>query len=84
VARRDRMDTLLDASSRSRYYPQLAAASADEAMVARIEAFAAAHVEASSRRPAKDAMTQVQERVALVRDRLPDVDRWLANANDRR
>jgi len=78
VARRERMDALLDASSRASYYPRLALESIDPAMVAKLQAFADRHIAAEARQRAENAMAQVRMRSIVARDRLPDVDRWLA------
>jgi len=77
VARRERMDALLDASSRAHYYPKLALRSIDPAMVGKLEAFADRHVEPQARRPTNDAIAQVRMRSIFARDRLGGVDRWL-------
>jgi aminopeptidase N len=78
VARRDRMDALLDATARSRFYPKLALESIDPAMVGKLQAYADRHIAPEARRPAESAMAQVRMRSAFARDRLATVDRWLA------
>jgi aminopeptidase N len=77
VARRSRMDALLDASSRASYYPRLALSSIDPAMVGKLKAFADRHIAPDARRRAENAMAQVRLRSAFARDRLGAVDRWL-------
>ena len=77
VAHRDRMDALLDPTSRGSYYPTLAIGSIDPAMVGKLEAFAERHIAPSSRRSADNAIAQVKMRSAFARDGLGAVDRWL-------
>ena len=77
VARRERMDALLDASSRAGYYPKLALESIDPAMIGKLQDFADRHIAPEARRPAENAMAQVRMRSAFARDRLAVVDRWL-------
>jgi aminopeptidase N len=77
VAHRERMDALLDDSARSRYYPRLAAKSADPAMVGKVRRFAEANVPAPSRRAAETAMAQVEFHAAVAKHRLAPVDAWL-------
>jgi len=77
VARRDRMDALLDPASRASYYPTLALRSIDPAMVGKLQAFAERHIALESRRSADNAIAQVKMRSAFARDRLGAVDRWL-------
>lgn len=68
----------IDASSRSRYIPSLAGNSADVVMIGKINAYAAAHLAAGSRREAETAVARIKDRVRIVAERLPEIDAWLA------
>ncbi len=67
----------VDSSSRSRYYPGLANASLDPAMVGKIQSYAERNLAAGSRRDANTAMANVTYRVKVRNERLPAVDAWL-------
>ena len=61
----------------SRYFPGLASASLDPAMVGKLGAFAQARFDPDSRRPAEAAMARIRYRAKVARERLQDVDAWL-------
>ncbi|HEX9954026.1 MAG TPA: M1 family metallopeptidase [Allosphingosinicella sp.] len=73
---REKVEALVDTSSRSRYIAGLGAGSADPAMVERIEAFATRYLTPESRRPADQAIGSIRERVRVRTTRLPDITRW--------
>ncbi|HEY0659877.1 MAG TPA: M1 family metallopeptidase [Lysobacter sp.] len=77
VVHRDRVNTKVDAMSRSRWYPGLGSNSLDPATVTKIKAFADAHIAASSRRAAETAIANIEYRVKVRRERLPSIDAWL-------
>ena len=77
AAHRDRVDGLVDTTSRSRYYPGLGSRSLDPAMIEKIRAYADAHVAASSRRPTETAIASIVYRLKVRNERLPAVDAWL-------
>ena len=60
-----------------RYYPRLGSSPFDPAMVGKLKAYAAS-LPASSRRPAENAIANIQYRLMIRKDRLPAVDAWLA------
>jgi aminopeptidase N len=71
----------LDATSSTRYYATLAGRSSDPAMIGKLKAYAAAHVDERSRRETETAAANITDRVrvrALVR---PAVAAWLAGGN---
>jgi aminopeptidase N len=77
VAHREQVDKLVDSTSRARFYPGLASGAADVAMVAKIKAFAEAHIAATSRRDAETVMSGIETRIKLRAQRKPQVDAWL-------
>jgi aminopeptidase N len=77
VAHREQVDARVDSTSRSRYYPGLASSSLDKAMVAKLKAFAEAHIAAGSRRAADTAIANIVYRSQVHDTRLPAIDAWL-------
>jgi aminopeptidase N len=77
VAHRERVDQLIDAPSRSRYYAGLAGGSLDLSMIDKIKAFAQAHIAPSSRRVADTSIANIQYGSMVVKQRLPQIDTWL-------
>jgi aminopeptidase N len=77
IQNREAVGALVDVSSRSRYFPQLAAGSANPAMVSKLQDYATRYMTAESRRPADEAIIAIQERVRVRQTRLPDISRWL-------
>ena len=82
VAHREQLDRLVDSTSRARYYPGIATGSADEAMIGKLRAFAEAHVAATSRKATETAIANIQYRIAVKRERLPQIDAWLRRRGD--
>jgi aminopeptidase N len=77
VANHGRVEQLVDASSRSRFVARLGAGSADPAMIAKLNAYAEAHMTAQSRGAVDQAIASIRDRVRVRTDRLPDITRWL-------
>ncbi|WP_369914394.1 M1 family metallopeptidase [Xanthomonas sp. NCPPB 3005] len=77
VARRDQVDTLIDTTSRARYYPRLGAGSVDLKMVDKIQAYAQRYLAATSRRDADAAIADIRTRVKLRAQRVPEIKAWL-------
>ncbi len=77
VANRAKVDTLVDSTSRARYYPGLGSGASDLAMVAKIKAFTEQHIAATSRRDAETVMSGIETRIKLRAQRKPQVDAWL-------
>lgn len=77
VAHREQVDTLVDSTSRARYYPMLGAGSSKPEMADKIRAFAEQHIAESSRRDAQTAISGIQTRVKLRAQRRPQIDAWL-------
>ena len=78
VTHRAQVDKLVDANSRSRYYPSLGSGSLDPAMIGKINAFAEANIASRSRRPAATAIANIKYRLMIRNERLPAIDAWLA------
>jgi aminopeptidase N len=76
LANRERVDPLVDASSRSRFIPGLASRSADPAMVGKLQSYAEHHMTPQSRGAADRAIASIQDRVRVRQQRLPDITRW--------
>ena len=74
---RERVEELVDASSRSRFLPGLGAGSWDPAMIAKLEQYAERHMTPQSRAPADRAIASIRDRIRVREQRLPDITRWL-------
>ncbi|HEV7659638.1 MAG TPA: M1 family metallopeptidase [Allosphingosinicella sp.] len=74
---RERVEGLVDASSRSRYLAQLGAGSSDPAMVDKLTDYAQRHLTPQSRAPADRAIASIRDRLRVREQRLPDITRWL-------
>ena len=78
VAQHDKVDALIDSTSRSRYYPRLASGSQNPAMVGKLQAYAEQHIAPTSRRDTETAVTGIQTRIRLRDAQLPQIKAWLA------
>jgi aminopeptidase N len=74
---REKVEAMVDISSRSRYLPGLAGGSADPTMVAKLQDYATRHLTPGSRGSADVAIAAIQDRVRVRQSRLPDITRWL-------
>jgi len=77
VAHLERVDQLLDAPARTEFYAELAEGSLQMATIAKLEAYAAAHLDAASRRPVERSIASIRHSDRVRRERLPLVDAWL-------
>ena len=77
VAHRKQVDTKVDTTSLSRYYPSLASNSLDPATVGKVKAFADRYIAASSRQATETAIANIEYRVKVRKERLPAIDAWL-------
>lgn len=77
LAHRAEVETLVDASSRSRFLPQLAGGSSNRATIAKLKDFAERYMTPESRRPADIAIASIEDRVRVRETRLPAITRWL-------
>jgi aminopeptidase N len=76
IAHRERVEALVDATSRTRFLPGLASRSSDPAMVEKLRQYAERYMTPQSRAPADRAIASIQDRLRVRRDRLPDINRW--------
>ena len=77
MANRAKVDALLEPTSRTSYYADLAETSRDPAMLQKLETLAAS-VPPSARGEVKKAEGAVRYRVEVIAKRVPEMDRWLA------
>ena len=77
VAHREQMNQLIDSTSRSEYFPRLVSASLDPATIGKMRAFAQAYIAPTSRRGADTAVANIQYRIGVRKDRMPEIDAWL-------
>ncbi|HEX2763541.1 MAG TPA: M1 family metallopeptidase [Allosphingosinicella sp.] len=77
VRNREKVEALVDTSSRSRYIAGLGAGSADPAMIGKLEDFATRYLTPQSRGRADVAIAAVRDRIRVRTTRLPDISRWL-------
>jgi aminopeptidase N len=77
TAHREQVDTKVDTTSLSRYYPALASGSLQPATIAKLRAFADKHIAASSRRATDTAVGNIEYRIKVRNERLPAIDAWL-------
>ncbi|MEO8113023.1 MAG: M1 family metallopeptidase [Phenylobacterium sp.] len=77
LAHRPAVEALLEPTSRSSFFTELASGSRDPAMLEKLAAFART-IPASSRGEVTKAEAAVRYRTGVIAKRLPDVDRWLA------
>lgn len=71
------VNKLVDSTSRSRYYPQLAAGSADPAMLGKLGAYADKYLPKDARRDAETAAANIAYRIRIRQQRLPAIAAWL-------
>jgi aminopeptidase N len=71
------MNQLIDATSRSEYYPRLIWSSLDSASIDKMHAFEQSNIAPTSRRVADSAVANMQYRIGVHKDRLPAIDAWL-------
>jgi ERAP1-like C-terminal domain len=74
---RERVEGLVDASSRSRYFAGLASGSVDPAMIGKLTNYAERYMTPQSRGPADRAIASIRDRLRVREQRLPDITRWL-------
>jgi len=77
VAHAEAINAMLEPDSRNEFIPGLANVSHDPAMIAKLDAYAGAHIPATARQMTVKVEASVVY-AAMVRDkRLPEVDAWL-------
>jgi aminopeptidase N len=78
VANLQRLYVVLEPDSRAEYLPDLAAGGHDEALVGKLDAFAAGHIPQSARSSVVRADGQIRLAESLRSTRVPEIDRWIA------
>ncbi|HEU0100144.1 MAG TPA: M1 family metallopeptidase [Allosphingosinicella sp.] len=77
IRNREKVEALVDISSRSRYLAGLGGGSADPAMVGKLEAFATRYMTPQSRGRVDVAIASIKDRIRVRTTRLPDITKWL-------
>ncbi|KQX01950.1 aminopeptidase [Massilia sp. Root418] len=77
LANLPKVNGLVESSSRAAYFPGLAGGSASAAMVDKLKAYADANLPASARSQTNTAVSRMQYRATVIRDRMPEIDAWL-------
>ncbi len=70
---KEKLDRVIDANARSRFYPQPAGFSDDPAMIDKLKSLGTAHIAESARRPTEIAIAAINERLMVKTKRLPAV-----------
>ena len=78
LANLERVNGILEPSSRGAFMARLASGSTEAATVGKLKAYADAHVAAAGRAPVNTAVSRIEFRVEAIRSRMPAVDAWLA------
>jgi hypothetical protein len=82
IALRDKVESLVDMTSSSRYYARLASQSMDPAMIGKLKDYANCHVAAGSRRATETGINNIEYCVRKSDKRLPEIDAWLEEQGD--
>ncbi len=77
IQNREKVEGLVDVSSRSRYLPRLASRSADPAMIGKLEDYAQRYMTPQSRKSADVTISMIRDRIRVHQTRLPDISSWL-------
>ena len=77
LANHERVEALVDASSRSRFLAALGSGSADPAMIDKLGRYAERHMTPQSRAPADRAIASIRDRLRVRTEQLPHISRWL-------
>ncbi len=77
MANRGKLETFLEPTSRISYFAQLATGSRDPAMLDKLAKLKAT-VPASTRGEVEKAEAAVRYRLGVIKDRVPEMDRWLS------
>jgi aminopeptidase N len=82
MANLDKLETLVDSTSSSRYYARLAGKSMSSAMIGKLRDYADKYVAAGSRRATETAIDNLEYRLHIREKRLPEIDAWLEKQGD--
>ena len=72
------VNTKIDTTSRSRYFPGLGRGSEDPQMIAKLNAYAEANLAPAARREIATAIASITYRIKVRNERRPLIDAWLA------
>ena len=78
IQHREKIESLVDVSSRSRFLPALPRNSADPAMIGKLENYAQQFMTPQSRKPADISISTIRDRIRVRQTRLPEITQWLA------
>ncbi len=79
IKNREKVESFVDVSSRSRFMPRLASRSADPATIAGLEDYAQHYMTPQSRKSADVTIAQIRDRIRVRETRLPDITAWLSS-----
>ncbi|HEY0283175.1 MAG TPA: M1 family metallopeptidase, partial [Rhizomicrobium sp.] len=77
----DAINAMLEPDSRNEFAPRLAYSATDPAMIARLQAFAEAHIPATARQTTVKAQAAIAHAAKVRSQSLPEIDRWLKTRN---
>jgi aminopeptidase N len=77
IANLPKVNTLVESSSRAGYFPGLASGALNTAMADKLKAYAEANLPATARSQTNTAISRIQYRATVIRDRMPEIDAWL-------
>jgi aminopeptidase N len=76
----DRISAVLEPDTRATFVPRLVSEGSDPALIAQLNAFAERNIPPGARGDVRKAVARIAYLSKVRQARLPDVDRWLANA----
>jgi hypothetical protein len=77
----DRVAPMTEEGARQRYVPWLASSATDASMIAKLERFAAKHIDKGARQDLRKSEAAIRYTVRIRETRLPQVDRWLQKSD---
>jgi aminopeptidase N len=78
IQNREKVESLVDVSSRSRFLPRLASGSAEPAVIGKLEEYAQRYMTPQSRKSADVTISIIRDRIRVRETRLPEITQWLA------
>ena len=79
IAHWDLLSSLIEPTTQPRYVPRLASSASELGILAPLNAFAAAHISPGHDQDLRKAVAQIRYAAAIRTERLPEMDRWLAD-----
>jgi aminopeptidase N len=77
IQHREKIEGLVDVSSRSRFLPRLPRLSGDPATIQKLEDYARQFMTPQSRKPVDITISTIRDRIRVRETRLPDITQWL-------